>query len=159
MKRTRRVVIGVLVSSAALAAAGSASGQVVVNDCMESGGGQIVSTTGDRATFGGNASTERTGSTLGHQVYIDHGPATEFRFRSLTMNAMICNLDARTAEMTGQGQVTTQLGIDQIVQYKIEVFAPNNRGGSPDFYRITLSNGSDSGLQPVVHGNINVTAR
>ena len=160
MRGMHRAAIGALASVAVMGAAQPASAQFFPGDCMESGGGQIIAANGDPATFGGNASSERRSATrLGNQVYIDHGPATALRFRSLTMDQMTCNLDARTAEMSGEGRVSTQLGPDQPVEYTIEVFAPNNRGGLPDFYRITLSNGYDSGFQPVVHGNINLTER
>jgi hypothetical protein len=157
MKRTHRAVIGVLVSTAALAAAGPASGQVV-NDCMESGGGKIVAASGDDATFGGNA-TFTGGVSVAHQVYVDHGPATELRFRSLTANLVFCNLDAHTAEMTGQGVASTPLGVDQLVQYRISVTGNRPIAQAGDRYRIMLSNGYDSGDQPVVHGNINVVGR
>jgi hypothetical protein len=154
MRAGHRAVIGALVAMGALAMAQPANAQFFPSDCRVSGGGQIVSATGDRATFGGSAVREGPTAARGHEVFIDHGPATELRFRSLTVNAMVCNLDARTAVLTGQGRVETDLGLGEIVQYRIEVFAPNNRGGSPDFYRITLSNGYESGFQPVVHGNI-----
>ena len=160
MKARNLAALGVLASTVALGAAQPASAQFFPSDCMESGGGQIIAANGDPATFGGNASSERRSATrLGNQVYVDHGPFTTMRFRSITMDAMVCNLDARTAEMSGERRVTTGLGTEQPVDYQIEVFAPNNRGGLPDFYRITLSNGYNSGLQPVVHGNINLVER
>jgi hypothetical protein len=145
MKRTFQ---GALAAAAiALATSQPAHAQFFPGECAVSGGGQIVSPSGDRATFGGTADSERL---LAHEVYVDHGPATELRFRSLTMNAMICNLDARTVEFTGQGVATTALGVEQPVQYRIEMIARR----FSDAYRITLSNGYDSGLQPVLHGNI-----
>jgi hypothetical protein len=157
MKRTRRAVLGVLAASAMLGAAQPASGQVIESDCLVAGGGRIVAANGDQATFGGSAATQR--ARVGQEVYIDHGPVTQLRFRSLVTTAVVCDLDARRAEIIGTGEVVTDLGVPQIVQYRIAVFAPNNRGGSPDFYRITLSNGYDSGEQPVLQGNINLIAR
>jgi hypothetical protein len=156
MRARLGAVGGVLVSAIALAGASPAAAQFVGPDCLESGGGQIVAANGDDATFGGSSATDRVAS---NQVYIDHGPATGFSFHSITQAAMLCDLDARRAEITGTGQVRTQLGPPQIVGYRIAIFAPNNRAGSPDFYRITLTNGYDSGEQPVDHGNINLRAR
>jgi hypothetical protein len=160
MRARHRAAIGAVASMAALGIAQPASAQFFPSDCMESGGGQIITADGDPATFGGNASTERRSATrLGNQVYIDHGPVTPLRFRSITLDRMVCNLDARTAEMSGEGRVTTALGPEQPVDYEIEVFAPSNQSSLPDFYRITLSNGYTSGFQPVVHGNINLVER
>ncbi len=152
MRIRHLAVLGVVASIAALGAAPSASGQFFPSDCRVSGGGQLLGENGERATFGGSAEREGPTAARGHEVYVDHGLVTELRFRSLTVAAMTCNLDARTAEITGQGVVDAN-GVQEIVQYKIEVFAPNNRTGSRDFYRITLSNGYDSGLRPVI-GNI-----
>jgi hypothetical protein len=147
---------GAAVAALAIAGAGAqpAGAQILPPaECVVSGGGQIVAANGDMANFGGSASTER--SHLGHEVYIDHGPATEFRFRSLVMTAVVCDPDARRADLVGTGEVLTGLG-QQIVEYRIAMFVPNNRGGTPDFYRITLSPPFpyDSGLQPVERGNI-----
>jgi hypothetical protein len=125
---------------------------------MVSDGGQILTAAGSPATFGGSASSTR-GVQLGHQVYIDRGPVTGFRFRSITMTAMLCNADARRAEMYGTGEVTTQLGLSQPVEYRIAVLGVRSTSQVPDTYRITLSNGYDSGEQPVEHGQIEVSAR
>jgi hypothetical protein len=151
MRAGTRAGVGALVAVAAFAAATPANAQFFPGECMVSGGGQITAANGDQATLGGMADSDKL---VAHEVYVDHGPATQLRFRSLTLNAMICNLDARTAELTGQGRVDTGSALDQLVQYRIEIFAPNNRGGVPDFYRITLSNGYDSGQQPVLRGNL-----
>lgn len=151
MRAGQRAVIAALAAVSALGAAQPASAQVFPNDCMVSGGGQITAANGDQATLGGMADSDRL---IAHEVYVDHGPATDLRFRSLTLNAMVCDLDAHTAEFTGQGRVETAFGVGELVQYRIEIFAPNNRGGLPDFYRITLSNGYDSGEQPVLRGNL-----
>jgi hypothetical protein len=158
MRRRIRAAGGAAALAVALMAGGAqpASAQLIESDCMVSGGGRLLAANGDPATFGGSAATER--SQVGHQVYIDHGPVTPIRFRSLTMTALVCNLDARTAEMIGTGQVDTALG-PQLVQYRIAVFDPTRGAIVSDRYRITLSNGYDSGERPVVHGNITIHAR
>ena len=156
MKVRLGVASGALVLVFALAGAQPAAAQFPFPECLESGGGRIVAANGDSATFGGSSATDRLAS---NQVYIDHGPATAFQFHSITQAAMVCNLDARRADITGTGEVRTQLGAPQIVGYHIEVFAPTSNKNLPDFYRITLSNGYDSGEQPVERGNINLRAR
>ena len=151
MRGRVRMGFGAAVAALAIAGAGAQpAGAQLFAECVVSGGGQILAANGDMANFGGSASTQRP--QLGHEVYIDHGPATEFRFRSLVMTAVVCDPDARRAELIGTGEVLTGLG-QQIVQYRIVMFAPNNRGGVPDFYRIMFP-GYDSGQQPVEHGNI-----
>jgi hypothetical protein len=89
----------------------------------------------------------------GSEVYIDHGPATPLRFTALTVTAVVCDPDARRAEITGTGEVWTELGTE-LVAYTIGVFATGSGGDATDTYHITLSNGYDSGEQPVLRGNI-----
>ncbi|HEX8744762.1 MAG TPA: post-COAP-1 domain-containing protein [Thermoleophilaceae bacterium] len=141
-----------MVGAAAIAQPASAQ---LVFDCQIGDGGRIPTASGDQATFGGSAST--SGVQLGHQVYVDHGPATPLRFRSLTMNAIVCDPDGRRADMAGTGTVELPSGAQQVVGYDIRVrdlgelpFSP------PDTYRITLSNGYDSGEQLVRQGNIQI---
>ena len=145
-----------LITVSALAGAQPAAGQFLPGECIVSNGGQILTDAGNPATMGGSAGTERSrpdAQHFGHQVYVDHG--LEFRFRSLTMDVVDCNLDARTAFMIGTGEVHPAIGIPQLVGYRIDVTDPRNRPNQvPDFYRITLSNGYDSGEQPVTRGNV-----
>ena len=141
-------------AAAALAIAGAAAppaGAQIVTDCTISGGGRILAANGDEATFGGSASSMRR--QLANEVYIDHGPVTPLRFRSLFTTVVMCNLDARRGEIVGTGEVHTELGV-QLVEYRIAVFVPTSNANLPDFYRITLSNGYDSGEQPVERGNL-----
>ena len=148
-------VCGALLAVSAFAVAQPAAAQFLPGECIITNGGQIERPAGAIATMGGSAGTERTrpdGQHFGHQIYEDFG--IDLRFRSLTMDAVDCNLDARTGFMIGTGQVTLA-GIPQIVGYRIDVVDTNNRqNGVPDFYRITLTNGYDSGEQPVTHGNV-----
>jgi hypothetical protein len=157
-----KVRIGAIHGALALAlllvaiSAQPASAQVFFPPCFVSDGGRITAANGDEASFGGSAATER--AQLGHQVYVDHGPLTAFRFMSLTMTTLLCDPDGRRAEMHGTGTVTTATGAEQIVAYRIEM-ADFTDGRLADLYRITLSNGYDSGPQPVVQGNIQVMGR
>lgn len=147
----RRTTCVALAAAAVIAASAQPAGAQLFFDCQISGGGRLMAANGDQATFGGSVSTDRVPT--GNQVYIDHGPATPLRFHTLTVTAVICDPDGRRGEILGTGEVWTELGTE-LVQYRIAVFAPSNRGDASDFYRITLSNGYDSGEQPVVHGNI-----
>ncbi len=158
MKSKHLAVLGTVALTIALGAAQPASAQSFPGECAESGAGQITAASGDRANFAGSASNEG-GVFVGRQLYVDHGPATPVRFRSVTVDAMICNLDAHTAEIIGQGTATDALGVDQLVGYRISVAAFRPVAQAGDRYRIELSNGYDSGDQPVDRGNINITER
>jgi hypothetical protein len=126
--------------------------------CLVSNGGRITAANGDRANFGGHAAND--GALRGHQVYVDHGPVSPFRFQSLTVTFLACFEDGRNAEMTGTGTVDLPSGAQQLVQYLIRVRDLGELPQSPtDTYRITLSNGYDSGEQPVEHGNIQILFR
>jgi hypothetical protein len=147
-------ILAALVAALAIAAlTAPAAGAQIITDCTVSGGGRIIAASGDPATFGGHATSQ--GAVMGNEVYIDHGPATPVRFRSLTVNAVVCNFDARTAEIVGTGVVETDLG-SELVGFRISVFATRPFAQVSDRYRITLSNGYDSGEQPVLHGNITI---
>jgi hypothetical protein len=153
----RRAACAAALAAGAIAAGGAqpAGGQLFF-DCTVSGGGRLLAASGDHATFGGSASTQ--GVTRGHEVYIDHGPITPIQFRSLVITAVVCNPDARRAEIVGTGEVQTELG-RELVEFKIAVLAVQPQSQVPDTYRITLSNGYDSGEQPVIAGNITMHSR
>lgn len=137
----------------ALAAMAAAPADAQLNtDCTVNGGGTINAASGDEATFGGHATSQ--GVVMGNEVYIDHGPATPVRFQSLTVTGVVCNFDARRAEIVGMGRVDTGLGT-QVLPYRIAVVAVPPFAQVPDFYHITFP-GYDSGEQPVEHGNITI---
>ena len=154
--KVRLSAIGGAVALVLVLAVQPASAQVFFPPCFVSDGGRITAANGEQATFGGSAATER--AALGEQIYVDHGAVTGFRFRSLTMTTLLCDPDGRRAEMHGTGQVITASGFQQLVAYRIEV-ADFTDGRLADLYHITLSNGYDSGPQPVVQGNVQVLAR
>ena len=160
MRSRKRAVCGAIGVALAIAAGvAPPAGAQLTHDCRVADGGRILAANTDRATFGGNATTTG-GQQLGHQVYVDHGPTTPLRFRSVVMTAVLCNPDARRALMIGTGTVELPSGAEQAVQYEIEVgdfgefpFSP------PDSYRITLTGGFSytSGEQPVEQGNIQIS--
>ncbi len=151
MKGHRRAIVAATLALGAVAAA-PADAQIVT-DCSVSGGGRIMTVSGDQATFGGHVTS--LGATMGNEVYVDHGPVTPIRFRSLTITGVVCNFDARTADIFGTGQVETELG-SEFVGFRISVTEVRAIAQVPDRYRITLSNLYDSGEQPVFQGNITI---
>lgn len=146
-----------LAAAAAVTQAASAQlgdGTVVTaTDCNVMGGGHLLTAAGDEATFGGSASTRRRD--LGHQIYSDHGPAAEMRFTTLEIASLTCIEDGRYATLTGTGVVETDGGPDQTVEFRLEM-QDGRDGRIGDGYHLTLSNGYDSGLQPVLHGEVQV---
>ena len=125
--------------------------------CEVNDGGRITAANGDMATFGGTAKADR--SHIGEQEYQDHGPATEFTFKSLSVLALVCTPDGAQADIFGRGTVETRQGNDtqtETVDYRIRV-RDGGEGPNNDTYRITLSNGYDSGEQPLVGGNIQIS--
>ena len=156
MRFRHLAVLGFVASTVALGAAQPAAGQVFSPPCFESGGGRLITEAGDPATFGGSGSNVGTPDT-GNQVYVDHNPDNGFHFSSLTTVFVLCDPDGRQAIIAGTGVFDPQEGPDQVVEYRIEVF-DRGSGNQEDFYRLSLSNGYDSGLRRVI-GNINIMAR
>ena len=158
MRSRKRAGLGALATAVAVAAtvAQPASGQIFF-PCQISGGGQIVTASGDTATLGVSVTGDGIVA-AGNEVYVDHGPATPVRFRSVEVVAVVCNPDARRAEIVGAGEVDTVLG-QEPVGFRIAVFDARASSVLPDRYGITLTNGYESGEQPVVHGNIEMHGR
>lgn len=116
-----------------------------------SGGGHIVATNGDRATFGGNARVREDGEANAHLQYTDHGPAQPTKMHTLDVLAIVCDGPSSatiygTARVDGHGTV----------QYRIRVQDNGEPGAGRDVYGILLDTGYYSGEQPLVSGNIQV---
>ena len=166
MKNRMRAGFGVVAAALALAAgiaqpAGAVLDEfvppILTSPCLVANGGQILTGSGDQASFAGSASNDR--DRLGQQIYTDRGPAG-FTFRSIMMTGLFCIEDGRQADMIGTGIVELPSGERQVVEYRISVRDLGERQTAPpDTYRITLSNGYDSGDQPVEHGNIQILFR
>jgi hypothetical protein len=159
--RTTRWALALALTLAAAVAAPVAWAQigdatVTSPDCAVSGGGRLVVAGGDEATFGGSASTRRR--ELGHQVFVNHGPAAEFSFTTVEIESLVCIQDGGYATMTGTGRVESGEGPDQLVEFRLEV-QDTREGPNADGYHLTLSNGYDTGLQPVLQGEIQVLFR
>jgi hypothetical protein len=123
--------------------------------CEVNDGGRITAANGDKATFRGSAKADR--SHIGEQTYQDHGPATEFVLKSEEIMALVCGTDGAQADIYGSGEVATgpRSGAHAEVDYRIQV-RDGGDGPSADTYRITLSNGYDSGERPLNGGNIQI---
>jgi hypothetical protein len=114
--------------------------------CKVTVGGHITASNGDRATFGGNAQAKTAADVKGQHQYQDHGPAVELRFKSSSVDSVIC----ASSEATVRGSGTAD---GQPVTYRIDV-ADNGEPGRNDTYRIRLSNGYDSGERTLQSGNV-----
>jgi hypothetical protein len=115
------------------------------------GHGRISAANGDRASFRGlvAASPPR-----GVEFYRDNGPASAFRVGSTSVDALTCTADATRASVFG----TAKVNGGGSVEYRIDVQLTAWEWGK-DTYRIRLSNGYDSGVQQVRHGDVDIHIR
>ncbi len=114
--------------------------------CRAWGTGRIVTADGDRATFHGKADTRRGNPPSGREIYTDRGPAARVELRSSSVDALVC--DGRTATVFGRALVA-----GDEVGFRIDLAEGSGRRGS---YRILLTTGYDSGVQPLTSGNVKV---
>jgi hypothetical protein len=114
-------------------------------------GGWIVADNGDRANFGGNARADGNGDPTGEEEYQDQGPAQPMNVHSIRITAITCTDDRQHATIFGEATID---GSGMWV-FRIDV----TDMGSPstnDAYGIILSNGYDSGVQPLGGGNVTI---
>jgi hypothetical protein len=116
--------------------------------CKVSGGGRITAANGDRATFGGSARAASERDVSGNLDYVDQGPATHFRLRTLTIDALVC--DGPRATIVGLARVDGSQ-----VDFTIDLLDAGEPGRS-DTYRLRLSSGYDSGTRTLDSGNVQV---
>jgi hypothetical protein len=112
--------------------------------CKVTQGGQIVTSAGNEANFGGNAHVPPKG----HQNYLDHG--LDMHVSSLDVDAVVCRADGTasifgTAEINGAGEFDYRIDVKDVAE-----------PGTADRYRIRLSNGYDSGDQQLARGNVQI---
>ena len=112
-------------------------------------GGWIIAANGDRATFGGNAKLGTDDVETGEQQYVDHGPANPMKLHSLEIAAVVCS--SSRAEIYGVARVDDVPGFS----FRIRV-TDAGEPSTADTYGITVSNGYESGEQPLEGGNINI---
>jgi hypothetical protein len=117
-------------------------------DCEVEGLGEIRAANGDAAIFSGEATNEG-GSPAGEEQYTDQGPARRMRVRSTQITALVVSADRTRASIFGKAIVNGGGSFD----FRIDVVDLTGSGGT-DTYRIRLSNGYDSGEQPLRSGDI-----
>jgi hypothetical protein len=115
-------------------------------------GGHITALDGDRATFGGNASVDLSGSARGEEEYQDHGPAQPLDFHSTRIISVVCSDDGKEAEIFGEGNVD---GSGPFV-FRIRVRDEAEPGAGADVYGILIGNGYASGDQTLEGGNVQI---
>jgi hypothetical protein len=119
--------------------------------CLVFGHGRIIAANGDKASFRGLAIAAPP---RGAEFYRDNGPGNPMRVRSASVDAVTCNPDATRASVYGKATIN---GAGS-VEYRIDIQIAASKGGK-DTYRIRLSNGYDSGAQPIRHGDVDIRLR
>ena len=163
--RNRRPVVALAVIAFALGA-GQAAAIVDQNvgGCKVTYGGWITTAAGDKATFGGNANEIK-----GSLEFQDHGPATDMNVHSKGVTSGICfdgdvsvsvssvSRFAAADETFAYATITGVATIDGqgAYEYTLEL-ADAGEPGRADLFRLTLSNGYDTGEQPLLGGNVQI---
>ena len=119
--------------------------------CLVFGHGRITAANGDHASFLGLAVAAPP---RGVEFYRDNGPANAFGVRSLGVDALTCSADGTRASSFGKASINGAGSYE----YRIDTQLAADRGAA-DSYRIRLSNGYDSGAQPIHHGNVSIYTR
>jgi hypothetical protein len=98
-------------------------------------GGWIVTATGSKGTFGGNARVELDGTTRGEEQYQDHSATTPVNFHSTKIVSVVCTPDRTRADIFGTGTVN---GVGP-VDFRIRVRDLGEPGNKPtDTYQIIV---------------------
>jgi hypothetical protein len=95
-------------------------------------GGWIIANNGDKASFGGNASSDAAGNPTGQEQYTD-SPAN-VDFHSSSVLAIVCDSTMERAEIFGQGTVNGS----GTYNYRIDLTDPDSTNTS-DTYGILMS--------------------
>jgi hypothetical protein len=119
--------------------------------CLVFGHGRIIAADRDRASFRGLAVASPP---RGVEFYRHNGPANAFRLVSTSVDAVICGPDASRASVFG----IAKLSGGRSVEYRIDIQLAAWEHGK-DTYRIRLSSGYDSGVQPIRHGDLDIHLR
>jgi hypothetical protein len=138
----------ILVAYGAVVALAYAVGPATASGCGAGGHGQITAANGDQSSFRALAASPPP---RGAEFYRDNGPAQAFRLRSLSLDTMTCDAAGSVVTVTGKASVN---GVGSL-QYRIEVQLAASEQGR-DTYRIRLSNGYDSGAEPIRHADFNL---
>ena len=123
--------------------------EVMIND-----GGWITAVNMDKASFGGNAKVAASGDTTGQQEYQDHGPIQPVNIKAVTVEVVLCDKSAGTAELYGQASVD---GSDQTYEYQIKLKDAGQGNDPGDKYGIIVPGiGYASGDRNLEGGNVNI---
>jgi hypothetical protein len=118
--------------------------------CKVTYGGRITAANGDKGTFGGNAMVPASGP-QGQEEYQDHGSAADMNVHSITIDAVTCSADGKSASIFGTATVNGSGSYN----FRIDL-QDLGEPGTSDTYRIRLSNGYDSGMQTLNQGNVQI---
>jgi hypothetical protein len=164
-RRNFGAVTLVLASAVVLFASIAGQAQADPDGCKVTFGGWIVTSEGDKATFGGNSHGQK-----GQIEYQDHGPVTDINVHSIEVHSVSCGGDVSVSGFglpgileAGPGSFGTQASIFGTATidgsgsfgYQIDV-RDLGEPGTADTYRIRLSNGYDSGEQILGSGNVQI---
>jgi hypothetical protein len=118
------------------------------SECSLGGHGRITTARGDQASFRGLAATPPP---RGAELYVDTGPTEALHLTSVSVEKMTCAADASRATIAGRGTVRGSGSVRYLIELRL---APGAPGG--DSFRLTLSNGYDSGAQPMRHASVDI---
>lgn len=114
-------------------------------------GGHITAINGDQGSFGGVARSDAAGNASGNEEYQDHGPAQPMNVKAITILAITCTADFKTATVFGNAT------IDGSGSFPFRIrMTDNGEPGTADVYGIILSNGYVSGDKVLEGGNIQI---
>jgi hypothetical protein len=114
-------------------------------------GGWMIADNGDRSNFGGNAKVDGSGTPAGQEEYQDQGPVQPMNVHSTRITATTCSSDRTHATIFGEATID---GTGTYV-FRIDV-TDQGSPGTNDAYGIVLSNGYNSGVHPLLGGNVTI---
>jgi hypothetical protein len=121
------------------------------NGCLVFGHGQVTAADGDQASFRGLAFAKPP---IGAEWYRDNGPAKPFRLLSTSVDAVTCITDTSRASVFGNARLNGTGSVEYRIDIQLTAWAHGR-----DTYRIRLSNGYDSGVQTIRHGDLDIHLR
>ena len=116
--------------------------------CKVTYGGRITAANGDKATFGGNATSA---GLSGREQFQDHGPVADLNVKSIAVSAVTCSPDRTAATILGTATID---GVGP-VGFQIDV-TDLGEPARTDTYRLSLSTGYDTGIQLIRGGNVQI---
>jgi hypothetical protein len=144
-------IAAVAVAYGGLVALAYAVGPAAQPGCGVGGRGEITTANGDHASFGLLvAGTPPRGAS----AYQDAGPRRPVKVSSVRVATLTCDLTAHRAVLTG----TAKVNAATMSTYRVDIGLAGGGAASLDTYRITLSNGYDSGTQTARRANLTISS-